>query len=658
MTKEKNKLFLTDIYRHFIPRILLSFICAGILTEYLKLPGTSVILFPIAATFYLLQEYVWKNREEFGHKKWWYCLFSLGISVVLVVCKHMVMQFYDFYSDITANYIEEYTGYDLIAFLVLLYAFMLLSFGMVQLFSSTRIYTIIFENVKAGAKKNTEVNTGGISKEDISGKNCYAVGISSTKWFIILTIVLFICWLPYLILYYPAIIYGDSTMSIGQAIGKWKYGDMHPFMFTMFVKFCISLSHLIGRGNTFGCAIYSVLQMLYMGGIFAYSICWLRNKNISKKICFFVLLFFALPRFWGQHAVSMWKDPIFAMAVYFYSFKLFDLIYSRGKVSKDKKYIVQCMLTILVMCFSRHNGKYVALFSLILMMVCTLLGKNRCVLKKSLILATAATIVFCCVIQGPVFRHFGILGTAAGAYGVPLQQVARTVVYEGNISEEEKEFLDKIMPLEKYRENYSPGLVDHMKWSDDFDSAFFREHHREFLKVWLSLLIKNPKLYVEAWAMDTCGFWGLSYWELNSYTGNSAMGVPKGPKMLKKNFKIHSGSLLGENSKLNVKLKEYFSLATPMPSVALCLWIALFMILYAIVKGKWRYLLFFIPCLGNIATLLIATPICYWPRYGLSSICMLPVSLLFPYLIGRNVTAHEKSRFDFTIGSKIKATVK
>ena len=115
---------------------------------------------------------------------------------------------------------------------------------------------------------------------------------------------------------------------------------------------------------------------------------------------------------------------------------------------------------------------------------------------------------------------------------------------------------------------------------------------------------------------------------------------------------------MGENSKLNVKLKEYFSLATPMPSVALCLWIALFMILYAIVKGKWRYLLFFIPCLGNIATLLIATPICYWPRYGLSSICMLPVSLLFPYLIGRNVTAHEKSRFDFTIGSKIKATVK
>ena len=35
----------------------------------------------------------------------------------------------------------------------------------------------------------------------------------------------------------------------------------------------------------------------------------------------------------------MWKDPIYAVAVYFYSLKLFDLIYSRGAVSKDKKYI-------------------------------------------------------------------------------------------------------------------------------------------------------------------------------------------------------------------------------------------------------------------------------------------------------------------------------
>ena len=100
-------------------------------------------------------------------------------------------------------------------------------------------------------------------------------------------------------------------------------------------------------------------------------------------------------------------------------------------------------------------------------------------------------------------------------------------------------------------------------------------------------------------------------------------------------YDITSGSLLGENSSIDLTVKKYFSVVTQMPSVALCLWISLFMILYALVEGKWRYLLFFIPCLGNIATLLVATPITYWPRYGLSFICLLPISALFSILAQR-----------------------
>ena len=39
----------------------------------------------------------------------------------------------------------------------------------------------------------------------------------------------------------------------------------------------------------------------------------------------------------------------------------------------------------------------------------------------------------------------------------------------------------------------------------------------------MSLLIKNPILFIEAWAMETCGFWGLSYWELNDFDSNITM---------------------------------------------------------------------------------------------------------------------------------------
>lgn len=66
-------------------------------------------------------------------------------------------------------------------------------------------------------------------------------------------------------------------------------------------------------------------------------------------------------------------------------------------------------------------------------------------------------------------------------------------------------------------------------------------------------------------------------------------------------YDITSGSLLGENSSIDLTVKKYFSVVTQMPSVALCLWISLFMILYALVEGKWRYLLFFIDLIdGNL----------------------------------------------------------
>ena len=302
-----------------ILQIIISFICARILVPYMRVSNISVTVFPIAVGIYILQLYMVKNIDGFMKNKWWYLFFSIGISIVLIACKHMVIEFTEFYSDIMSNYILKYTVYDIFAFIVLVYTFMLLSFCAIKGLSAGRIKALVLE-------KNSE--------NRISG-----VGVTDFKWVIILAVILFLCWLPYLILYYPGIIYGDSTISIGEAIGNLDYTNTHPFVFTMFVKLCIFFSNCLEFGNTLGCAIYSVLQMIYMASVFSYSICWLKNKNISKKVCFIVLLFFALSRFWGLHAISMWKDPIYAVAVYFYSLKLFDLIYSRGAVSKAKKYI-------------------------------------------------------------------------------------------------------------------------------------------------------------------------------------------------------------------------------------------------------------------------------------------------------------------------------
>ena len=592
-------------------QITISLFLAWIFVDYLQLSSTAIIIFPIAIAFFFLRKYCKKQEGELREKKWFYLLFAVMISSMLVLCKHIVIQFHDFYVDSTVDYIKSFSWYDLLALIVLIYEFILISYTLVKFLQKEKISLFV--------------------KVTGTEKNIRKVGIQSKKPMFILMTVILLCWIPYLILYYPSFIYGDSTVSISQALGRSSYNSHHPIMYTLFIKLCFFLGSFSG-GNTLGCAIYSILQMILMALIFAYSVCWLRNKNVSKTVCVIVFLFFAIPRFWAQHAISMWKDPLFSLFVYFYSLKLFDLIWSKGEVSKDWKYLLQCAASLLGFCFFRNNGIYVAMFSLVMIILCSYLGKRKWMVSRSFILSTVICLILVQVIQGPVYKMLGITGDPVETYGVPLQQVARTVVYNGKISDEEKEFLNQIMPLEKYKENYSPGLVDHFKWSEDFNTEFFNEHQTEFVKIWISLLIKNPKLYFEAWELNSCGYWGLSYWQLNNFTANISMGVPRG-EQIREAYRINVGSLLKDGSTRDTFLKKYFSMWTPMPSIALCFWIALFMILMTIIEGKLRYVLFFAPCIGNILTLFIASPITYWPRYGLSFICLLPLSLIFPYLL-------------------------
>lgn len=433
------------------------------------------------------------------------------------------------------------------------------------------------------------------------------------------------CWLPYFVKYYPGLIYGDSTISLLQIFGKIPYNNHHPVAYTLFIKICMAIGSFVGD-NTVGVAIYTIFQMIFMSIIFSYSICWLRNKGISKIVCLVVVGFYALPGFWAQHAISMWKDPLFSALVFFFSLMLFDIIYSNGKVINEKRFRIRCVLCVLGISFLRNNGIYVVAFSIALLICCSFVKKGKWMINKSFLFLMITSIILVYIVQGPIYAIMKIETDPVEAYGIPLQQVARTVVYEGDMSKDEKKFINDIMPLEKYVENYSPGLVDHLKWSNEFNTEFFNKHQDKFVKVWLSLMIKNPKIYLEAWALNTCGFWGINYWELNGFKKNITMGVPRGEE-LKEAYQINVSNSKSDES------QGVFSLSTPMPAVALCLWIALGMIVFALVNRVPRYLILFIPCLGNILTLVLASPITYWPRYGLSFICLLPLCIVFPFII-------------------------
>lgn len=439
-------------------------------------------------------------------------------------------------------------------------------------------------------------------------------------------VIFIICWFPYLILYYPGFILGDSITSIKQALGIWGLTNHHPVMYTLFVKMCITIGMHFGD-LSLGIAIYSCLQMFYIAFAMSKLVEWLsRHKCPFIVECIFIIFYAVMP-FFGQITVAMWKDPTFGASVVLWTLCILSF-YESVKIDKridEKKYFVSGTLMTLLVCFLRNNGVYVLLFFMMVLCIGFLHHKNE--LKKSflkVLLSAAIVVGFYYLITGPVYSHFNIAASpVVESVGVPLNQMASVVASpNGIMSEADKEFMNNLLPLELYPETYRPCVVDRLKWDANFDEEYLNNHIMDFLKTYISMGVKNPRQYIEGWAMMTFGYWAPNRWEFCNDTANLHRG----------NF----GDLA--NSDLDIQQVDQYHLpdsvfykvfpnigtVIPLPWVH---WIILFAIMFAIWVKDFKTVLAFTPSLGVVITLLIAVPYYYWPRYGMAQFYLLPLYL-------------------------------
>ena len=119
------------------------------------------------------------------------------------------------------------------------------------------------------------------------------------------------------------------------------------------------------------------------------------------------------------------------------------------------------------------------------------------------------------IITGPIYQNLNLNGEPVESLGIFLNQMASVVSYNGNMSDFDREFMEHLLPLDRYEDTYRPCVVDLLKWDDEFSQDYLNTHIDDFWKTYFSMLVKNPRLYIEAWELNTFGYWAVNYWELN-----------------------------------------------------------------------------------------------------------------------------------------------
>ncbi len=409
---------------------------------------------------------------------------------------------------------------------------------------------------------------------------------------------------------YPGAITSDSVDQLTQ-IKDGVYNNHHPFYHTMLIQIFYQLGYKLTGSSNAGAASYSIFQALAMAAIFAFSVETLYEKHVQKKWLVLLTAFYALSLYHFSYSVYMTKDTLFGGMSLLWCIFLYRIYAEMGK---KVPLLIGYVFSSLGVCLFRNNGFY-AFFIIILALLLTI--KKQ---KKEVVISTIATFVVAYVLTGPVLKSIGIpQGDILEKLAIPEQQIARVIVEDGNIAEEDRMELQKLLDFDVIKGVYEPGCSDNVKnfirWYEATD--ILEGNKGTYFKIWLRMGLKNPWTYAKAWIDETKGYYNAGYYSSEitcNYVAGNACDVFEAPKVRWLHEKTIS---------LQVYLTENSRLLHVFVENGLCTWIFMMLFTFAVLARRKEFLMPLL-ALSIVASLLIATPVFNEFRYVYALYCMCP----------------------------------
>lgn len=384
-----------------------------------------------------------------------------------------------------------------------------------------------------------------------------------------------ILWMPYYYAFFPGTLSSDSLDELRSILGVSALSNHHPMMHQILIALCLKIG---GSSLETGVAAYTLVQMVLLALSFALCVYFLLRRGVSKYICGVAYCFFALYPVNAFYSVAMWKDVLHGAV----NLVLMGLLIwessttQRGKRDSCISFGILVILSFLF-CTLRNNGWHAYVLGFPLFVLC-----NRNSWKR--LCSAFVTVVI--LVSGYNYLLFDVIGVEKSGAGemlsVPLQQIARTVKYNPELLEsEEAPVLKEIFPdLENLGNKYDPTLSDSVKAPATFMSDEFEKDPVKYMKAWARIGVRYPLNYVEAFLMQSYGYWypDVTYTIVNSGISSNEFGL------------THKSDRETLRSEL---VKSYYELSKLRPvsiifSLGLMVWLTIIAAALLCLKGQGR----------------------------------------------------------------------
>lgn len=298
---------------------------------------------------------------------------------------------------------------------------------------------------------------------------------------------------------FPGFFAYDATMA------HWQYyydaiSTQHPWIHTLLLGYIceFSKSHL-GHANV-GIAIYIYGQMLFVAGCFTYTLYSIKKRAGHNLVVIVSFLFYALFPTIHMFALCSTKDTAFTAMMLVMLNLLWDMFEDIDRFFASKWKVIAFIGFTLGFLILRKNAIYAML---VFVPIFLIILKKRW-WKGALALAVVFGLFF--IYEVPLAKAVGVIDIGPKeALSVPSQQLARVYTEEKEIlTEEEIEQLESYYPKEAL-ESYLPKLADCTKGM--LNTEYFLSHSTEYIKLWATVGLKAPDVYVNSLLINTYGFW-------------------------------------------------------------------------------------------------------------------------------------------------------
>ena len=402
--------------------------------------------------------------------------------------------------------------------------------------------------------------------------------------------------------------------------------DNCPFVYQILIWYGMKLLKYLIKDMAwcYGCLV--CIQMLVSAIIFASVISWLSEKNVKKKILYILIAYYSLLPVIADYSITLVKDTLYAVFLLKFMVLLYDIVNSNGEFLKKNGNLTKTVLVAIAVCCFRSNGTVVCICSLIVTLF--VIKKNR----KRFLLLMIVVLVANTVVGHLEEANYESDAKFRESTGVLMAQIGAVLNDPAaKIDEKDLKNLNKLLPIETWKENYRPSFADYIKLDKRFDNDWLNQNKISFIKIWFKIMLKNFPIYVKAYICHSYGYWGLlkyppdmtqSYFtSINNNTNeDSEWGV-----FCEKNNLLNQSMLPQE---VSAKLENLFGTAimknfsfTP----GAMMWLVFLCV--TILFGKKMYVACvpYLPIIFTWGTMMIASPASLIYRYSYYLVLALPI---------------------------------